>query len=344
VIFRFDEVVSERPAGAPNLQALFLISPRDGTPNVDWHRSEVAVRPRRGWRANTAYTITMLPGMSDLRGNIRNTGAVTLFSTGTDIPNSRVSGRVFNWLSGNLARKAFVEARTTTDTTTVFIAAADSAGSFTFPTLRAGQYRVRAILDDNNNRALDPRESWDTTSVSLTDTARVELYAFPHDSVGPRLSGVSMRDSLTLVLLFDHAVDVSQTFTAAAVTLKTADSALIPVASVSRPETTVDTTARVAARPRRPIPSTTLLVRMGVPLKQKTTVRIRVLDVRSLDGISFTSDRVETLTPPAPPPPVALPAVPGVRGAPTNPTPAPQPRPNAPPPPPPPPPPIPKSR
>src|SRR4051812_45548141 len=30
VVFRFDEVVSERPSGVPSLSALFLISPRDG--------------------------------------------------------------------------------------------------------------------------------------------------------------------------------------------------------------------------------------------------------------------------------------------------------------------------
>src|ERR1041384_3561451 len=87
----------------------------------------------------------------------------------------------------------------------------------------------------------------------------------------------------------------------------TADSVAIPVASVSRSEATVDTTA--AARLRRPIPARTLLVRMAVPLKQRTIVRIRVLDVRSLDGITFTSERVEALTPPAPLPPPAPPSV-----------------------------------
>ena len=30
VIFRFDEVVSERPTGAASLNAMFLISPREG--------------------------------------------------------------------------------------------------------------------------------------------------------------------------------------------------------------------------------------------------------------------------------------------------------------------------
>ena len=119
-IFRFNEVVSERPSGAPSLSALFLISPREGTPDVDWNREEIAVRPSRGWRRNTAYTVTMLPGMSDLRGNVRNAGAVLVFSTGSEIPQSRIGGTVFNWLTGSLAPRAFVEVRPVSDTTISF--------------------------------------------------------------------------------------------------------------------------------------------------------------------------------------------------------------------------------
>src|SRR5512141_1927251 len=170
VVFRFDEVVSERPAGVASLDALFLISPRDGSPNVDWHRSEVAVRPRRGWKANTPYTVTMLPGMSDLRGNIRNTGAIMVFSTGPVIPASNVSGTVLNWTTGMVAPRAFVEARPATDTTTDYVTVADSSGVFVFPHLPAGTYRLRGIIDDNNNRGLDPREAWDTASVTLVDS------------------------------------------------------------------------------------------------------------------------------------------------------------------------------
>ncbi|HVD61031.1 MAG TPA: Ig-like domain-containing protein, partial [Gemmatimonadaceae bacterium] len=88
VRFRFDELVSERPPSVPTLNALFLISPRDGEARVDWHRSEISVRPRRGWRANTPYTVTMLPGLADLRGNVRNVGATIVFSTGATIPSS----------------------------------------------------------------------------------------------------------------------------------------------------------------------------------------------------------------------------------------------------------------
>ncbi len=321
-VFRFDEVVSERPSGAASLQALFLVSPRSGTPEVDWHRREVTVRPSRGWRPNTAYTITMLPGMSDLRGNVRNTGAVVVFSTGAEIPQSRIFGTVFNWLSGNPAPRAFVEARPVTDTTIAYVAATDSTGSFLVPFVAPGSYRVRAILDDNNNRGLDPREAWDTVTVALTDGARLELYAFPHDSVGARLANVALRDSVTLELLFDHAINVSQLFDQSSVNIRRADSVDIPVVNVSKPQLPADTlTASIfATRPSRPIPSTSLLVKVGTPIMTRTTLRIRTVGVRGLDGIPFTSDRVVVVEPP--PPPVAPAAVP-TPGAPPPPPPPP---------------------
>lgn len=329
-IFRFDEVVSERPSGAPSLDALFLISPRDGIPEADWSREEVAVRPSRGWRRNTAYTITMLPGMTDLRGNIRNTGAVLVFSTGAEIPKSRIAGTVFNWLSGNPVPRAFVEARPATDTTTNYVAATDSTGRFIFLNLAPGRYRVRAILDDNSNRGLDPREAWDTVTVALTDEAAIQMFAFPHDSVGARLANVGLRDSVTLELLFDHAIDVTQSFDSSSVSIKTADSVSIPVVSITKPQIAADTTSLFGVRLSRPIPSTSLLVKIGTPIKARTTLRIRTIGVRGLDGIPFTTDRVVVVEPPPQPPAPARPLTP-----PAGPRPTPPPAPPPPPPPPP---------
>jgi len=71
VEFRFDEVVSDRPtAGKTELDQLFLVSPFDGSPRVYWHRNHIDVRPRKGFRANTADAVTLLPGLADLRGNV----------------------------------------------------------------------------------------------------------------------------------------------------------------------------------------------------------------------------------------------------------------------------------
>lgn len=317
LIFRFNEVVSERPAGAASLDALFLISPRDGVPEVDWNREEVTVRPRRGWRRNTTYTVTMLPGMSDIRGNVRNTGAVTIFSTGSAIPQSRISGRVFNWASGSVAAKALVEAIARDDTTLVYVAAADSLGAFSFPHLAPGPYIVRGFVDDNNNRGLDSREPWDSVAVTLADIATVEVLAFVRDSAGTRITDVSIRDSVTLELTFDSPLLPAAPPTPASVTVTAPDSTKLTVVSVTSPPadtalTAAGAPAPAALRPSRPVPPRALVVKVATPLRAGIEYRVRAIDIRNLIGVMRSSERSATLPAPPAAPPASAPPPPGV--------------------------------
>jgi hypothetical protein len=170
---------------------------------------------------------------------------------------------------------------------------------------------LRAILDDNHNQGLDPREAWDTATVMVTDSARAELFAFPHDSVAPRVSGVVLRDSVTLEILFDHPIDPTQTVTPASISIKTPDSTALSVVSVTRPGAPTDSTGRTIPPPiSRGIPSSSLIARLAVPLKAATTVRVRAISIRGLDRISGSTERVERIDPnpppataPPPPPP-----------------------------------------
>lgn len=303
VIFRFDEVVSERPAGAASLNALFLISPRDGEPRVGWGRNEIAVRPRRGWKPNTAYTVTLLPGLTDLRGNVRNTGAVMVFSTGQSIPEGSITGTVFDWAEGRILQRALVEARPRADTTTVYVTATDSAGTFTIGNLAGGDYEVRGIADANNNRALDPREAWDSVSVALTDSARIEVLAFVHDSIGARLTSVTVTDSVTLDLRFDNPLSVSSPLSPANVRVLAADSTPVPIISVSPPA--ADTAVAGRVLPSRPLPPRAIIVKLDRQLQPGADYRVSVMDAVNLMGIKRSSDRVVRIAAPAPPPAAA---------------------------------------
>lgn len=305
VVFRFDEVVSERPSGAPSLGALFLISPRNGDVRVDWHRDELEIRPRKGWRKNTAYTITMLPGLSDLRGNTRNTGAVTTFATGATIPGSRITGTLFEWSQGRPITKGLIEARLRTDTTLVYLASPDSTGSFVVRNLSPGQYIVRGFSDDNANRGLDPRESFDTVGVSLTDSSGIELYAFVHDSIGTRLNAVNLRGLDSLDLSFDNPISPSHPITPAQIHVRGPDSVDVAVQSIVPP--VVDTTA-AARRLKRPAPRSQLSVKLARPLTPKVRYRVRVTDVTNLSGITKSSEQLVTVPAPAAPAPTDKPA------------------------------------
>jgi len=303
VIFRFDEVVSERPPSATTLTDLFLISPRDGSPNVSWHRDAIGVRPRRGWRPNTPYTVIMLRGIADIRGNVRNTGATTFFSTGKTIPHTRLAGRVFDWVSGSPANGALVESFVRPDSLHPYIALADSSGAFAIEHLPLARYTMRAYVDGNKNFGIDPGESWDSVSINLTDSATATLLIFTHDSVPPRIRDVSAMDSVSLRVTFDRPVDPSQTLTAANFAVVGPDSVLVPI--VSAGAAPKDTAKPVMPRPA---PISEAVIKLQRPLAPKTTYRIRAIGIRGLLGHTGDSERAYT-TPAPPPPPVPKPAV-----------------------------------
>ena len=307
VVFRFDEVVNERPSGVAELRGLVLISPRQGEPRVDWDRTSLGVRARGDWRPNTVYAITLLPGLQDLRNNVRRQPTTIVFSTGATLPATHITGVVYDWVAGRAAGGAIVEA--TTPDSVVYVGSADSTGRFMLAHLPPGTYRLRGFVDPNRNRDLDPREPFDSTTVRLGDTASVELYAFVHDSLPPRIETAMLRDSLTVRLTFDKALAPGQPLDTSQIRIVRADSTPVRVMAVSlaRPETVQapDTTRRpavpvpqaqpdtagAAPRPRRIAPPTQITVQVFPPLEQATTYVVTARDVRNLLGVVGTSTR-----------------------------------------------------
>jgi hypothetical protein len=332
VIFRFDEVVAERPPSATTLADLFIISPRNGVPDAHWHRDAIGVKPSRGWRPNTPYTVIMLRGIADIRGNVRNTGATTFFSTGKTMPHARLTGRVFDWVAGTPANGALVESFIPTDTLHPYMALVDSTGAFAIEHLPPARYTVRAYLDRNRNLGIDQNEPWDSVSVIVTDTATATLLMFAHDTVAPRIRDVIAADSLSLRVSFDKPVNPSQTLTATNFAVIGPDSMAVPIVSAGPvpKDTSVTTTVNpgAAARPPgrpvvptrrdttsvarpvmpRPVPISEVLIKLQRPLTPKTTYRIRAIGIRGLLGHTGDSERTYT-TPAPPPPPTAKPAV-----------------------------------
>jgi Bacterial Ig-like domain/Carboxypeptidase regulatory-like domain len=231
VSFDFNEVVSERPRGATSLADLFLVSPSDGTPRVSWRRSRVVVTIDGGFRRNTTYTVRMRPGVSDLSNNVDSVGRVIVFSTGAEIAHGVIAGRVFDWLAARPAPQAYVEALVLPDSTR-YSATSDSLGAFRIDNMPAGSYLVRAIVDQNHNRLLDPRELFDSVTISLQDSVRREMLAILRDSLGPGIASVTVKDSLTLRVTLDRALDTAFTLTSSLFTLKTSDSTQLAIDTV----------------------------------------------------------------------------------------------------------------
>jgi hypothetical protein len=309
VIFRFDEVVNERPQSVTNLADLFLISPRDGAPRVSWNRDEIAVRPRGDWRPNTAYTVTMMGGLADIRGNVRNAGASTFFSTGPTVPATRITGQVFDWVSGQPAAGALLEAYVPPDTVRAWVAVSDSGGRFTLERIPPGRYVVRALIDRNKNRGIDAGEPWDSATVTLADSATLELLAFAHDTVAPRIRDVNVIDSLSVRVSFDRPVDPRQQLTPANFAVVGRDSVAVGITSVTagadslpapgpadtlaarRPIDTVTARRPTMSRPR---PVMEVVLRFARPLTPAATYRVRAIGLRGLLGHAGDSERAYT--------------------------------------------------
>jgi len=336
VQFRFDEVVSDRPAGAASLDRMFLISPRNGEPRVGWHRSRISVRPERGFRDNTAYRITMLPGIADLRGNVRTDGATLVFSTGPSFPTLGIVGTVFDWLAQAIAKGAYVEAVSKRDTTVVYLSATDTSGQFDLGPLPAGDYTVRALIDQNANRVFDRNEKWDSVSVTVTTTRpSVDLNAIERDSVPPAISDVTVSDSVSVMIIFDKPLDPATPLQPALVALKRADSSGIAVNRVEwasayqRARAAADSARRADSlraaggnpppvavpprpsgvrappaprKPKSPPPERAIVATVSptTPILPGQTIRVTTRGLRNLVG--HASDLTRTVTVPKPVP------------------------------------------
>ena len=251
VVFTFDEVVNDR-----DVEKYFVMSPEDGRTRVSWHRNRVEVRPRHGFRPNTAYSVTLLPGLQDLRGNTMRAGRTIVFSTGGSIPPYMVLGRAFDWLTERVAAKALVQVIRRPDSLP-YVGVADSAGQFGVGPLAGAPYTVLAYMDNNNNRTLDRGEAWDSLSITVGGGASpfVELLLAPRDTFPPRLQTVTASDTFTVVASFDKPVSPEWEIRADRFRLVGADSVALRIAAARR--RSADSTSSLApatpgARPAQP--------------------------------------------------------------------------------------------
>ena len=333
VTFFFDETINDRGSGAQELDRRFLISPSDGTPHVSWHRSRIEVRPNDGFRPNTAYSVSLLPGLSDLRGNSMKSGARVVFSTGPTIPAGVITGTVFDWAAERPAPLALLQALT--PDSTLYLDQADSVGHFDVKPLPPGRYLVRAIIDANGNRGLDRNEAFDTLTVDVPLASPIELRTAIRDTLPPRLATVTASDSLSLRVTFDRPLEPTQQITPDMFVLAGDDSMPVALARVLTPaqemertrlaqQTLTDSMRRVdslagkvlpppprparpaATAPRKPsvpAPFNSLLLETAKPLAPDTRYRLTARGVRGINGLQTQSERTFTSPKPPPPPP-----------------------------------------
>lgn len=252
VLLQFDEVISERSAGSGpanpgatnSLTTVVTLSPSDGRDQVTWRRTALEIRPRGGFRPNTAYRVSILPGLADIRGNRRAEAIEFVFSTGPTLPSSEIRGVLWDWTTGKPAVNALVEVYRPSDSLFRWTARADSLGSFRVRDLSPGPYALRAFVDANNDRRISFREISDTARIELTDRAELELYAFVRDTLPPRFETVEMVDSTAIRVKFDRGI--LRDWDGRGVTLSREDSSRVEVTQAFVPAARFDSLRREA--------------------------------------------------------------------------------------------------
>ncbi|MDP9348032.1 MAG: Ig-like domain-containing protein, partial [Gemmatimonadota bacterium] len=227
VVLVFDEPLSEQ-----RVEESVLVSPRTSAPEVDKRGDEIRVSLRRGWEAGRIYQVTVLPQVQDLFNNRITAPIHLVFSTGPEIPDTRMGGTVVDRLTGRGEAGTRVEAVLAPDTLP-YVALTDSAGGFTFRRIPQGTYRVRAYRDANTSGTLDAYEARDTATlpVAVGREATVRLRTLQPDSTPPAAASAQVQDSLVEVR-FDDPLDPAQRLTPAQVTLLLPDSTPVAVAEV----------------------------------------------------------------------------------------------------------------
>jgi hypothetical protein len=248
----FSEVISERVAGTPpTITSAVIVSPSLRETRVAWKRTRLEARPAEGFQPGRVYRVELVPVITDLRQNRMTQGRVIVFSTGPAIPFAVLEGAVADWAGGRPAVRALIEAVLLPDSLP-YRTLADSTGWFSMRQMPPGTYLVHGIMDTNGDRRRGTREAYDTVRVELADRALVELYAFVHDTVGPRVRQVEVQDSLTIRLTFDRPIDPSFAFDTALVTLATAEDTTtrLPIEGIYT-QAQVDSLRRAAEAARR---------------------------------------------------------------------------------------------
>ena len=227
-------------------------------------------------------------------------------------------------VGADMRGRALIESFVPPDSAHPYVALSDSNGAFVIEHVPPAAYTIRAYLDRNKNLTVDPSEPWDSASASLTDSVRMSLVIFTHDTVPPRVADVRGPDSLTLQVVFDKPLDPAQTLTAANFAVIAPDSSRVPILSagsavkdtaaglnpapganppVRAPLPGRDTVVTTKPVMPRPVLINEAVIRLQHPLTPKLVYRVRAIGIRGLLKRSGDSERAYTAPAPAPPVP-----------------------------------------
>lgn len=207
ITIRFSEWIREKQL----LKALLITPPIQGyTFKIIKDRIEITVLDTL--KKNTTYNFNFRDGIEDI--NEGNTAVMdTLkkeplrlaFSTGDEIDTLKVKGKVIGLLDNKPAKEIIISMYREDDTLKIdkhkpyYFTISDEKGDFQIDNVKAGQYKIYALKDDNNNFTYQEPELIgflaEGLKVSADSTPNITLKLTPEDHTPPKMEKNSPLDS-----------------------------------------------------------------------------------------------------------------------------------------------------
>ncbi|MBO6586639.1 MAG: Ig-like domain-containing protein [Gracilimonas sp.] len=215
-VFQFDEFI-----GRSSVQGAITVEPDLGIEyDVSWRRKTMTIEFDKRFPDSTTVIIKLGTDLADTRGNKMERPVTLAISTGNEIDEGKIMGRIRIADDGtgagdrrvllyrqpfDLSSKASYEAQT------------DTGGVFRFSYLADGRYKALLVDDRNRNKTWDRGsesaypffDEFITLEKEGSDTLDV-IYVTQVDSVAPSLQGVGLFSTNRLRLRFSENINIEE--------------------------------------------------------------------------------------------------------------------------------------
>ncbi|TYP95418.1 Ig-like domain-containing protein [Fodinibius salinus] len=212
IILHFSEFVERS-----SLQQAIVIEPGIGINyELDWGRKSVAVEFDEALPDSTTLILTVNTEFKDVKGNSMAEPYKVAVSTGPEIDEGSLIGRVLNAQTGkgrDGERILLYREPVDLSEQANYIASTDTSGQFQFSYLRQGRYKAFWVNDRNRNKIWDREQEraqpfgkeFFSLDKAETDTIAA-IFKTPVDTTNPSLQGVGLFSSQRLRLRFSENI------------------------------------------------------------------------------------------------------------------------------------------
>ncbi|MFQ5753119.1 MAG: Ig-like domain-containing protein, partial [bacterium] len=197
-------------------RAIFITPDPGDRVKLKWKKRKLRIQFTDSLKTNRTYVITLGTDLKDFHGNALKTSFTLAFSTGAEISNGTIRGRVYSEekAQGILIWAYILENEQNPDPTQRpgdYVTQSGGQGQYELSNLSEGVYRIFAIWDKDNNRFFDigadglgvPTRDIALTNEQLT-VSNINFKLAVQDTLGPALVSVSAQDRHHLNLRFDE--------------------------------------------------------------------------------------------------------------------------------------------